>query len=383
MGKAKANAYAPRAYAPLYRAWTVSKYVSAHIRDKIQKAIQSGNTETVYRNRQKRITYMKTNVQLGRGGYGIVWTGYKRVNRRVARGLIAIKQSKWIEDLKREFAVLKQLQKSPMIVRAHELLHTETKKATMIIDLVDGVPLSSLTTNPKVVYTPQLSRIFLQIALAIDGMHKKGIIHRDLHMGNIMYDPKKKKITLIDFGLAGYEFPARVDHITRAYIEEGPGRMQRMSRKTDIRDLGFIMAQLLFNADSIYDAIQTVVTATYGSVELRKMVTAMLNPDPVLRPNLSEVIQILRKYTNQTIKSTPPPVVQRITLKRRAISDHPLSMRQTKRRNISIRATPAPVAPIRASTDRISSHATIPPIPRTRSLKISSKRTSSRIPLMI
>lgn len=44
---------------------------------------------------------------------------------------------------------------------------------------------------------------------ALDYTHSMGIIHRDVKSGNIMVDPDKKQLRLIDWGLAEYYFPAK------------------------------------------------------------------------------------------------------------------------------------------------------------------------------
>ena len=46
-----------------------------------------------------------------------------------------------------------------------------------------------------------------EILKALDFCHSRGIMHRDIKPQNIMIDPKKKILRIIDWGLADFYFP--------------------------------------------------------------------------------------------------------------------------------------------------------------------------------
>ena len=48
----------------------------------------------------------------------------------------------------------------------------------------------------------QVKRLMLQLLGAIDHMHQRWYIHRDLKTSNLLYSSKEKKLAVCDFGLA-------------------------------------------------------------------------------------------------------------------------------------------------------------------------------------
>ena len=115
----------------------------------------------------------------------------------------------------------------PNIVRVHgfDRWPSPTSGALyLVMDFVEGVPLLQWRRNERPTVR-EVVRLFQTLALALDLMHRLGVVHRDLKSTNVLVAPRKDneeaaawKPVLVDFGLAR---PAFTTDVTREYVLVG------------------------------------------------------------------------------------------------------------------------------------------------------------------
>ncbi len=99
----------------------------------------------------------------------------------------------------REIAILREIS-HPNIVRLHEMVETE-KQIGIILEYASGGELFDYILNHRYLKDPAARRLFAQLVSGVGYLHKKGIVHRDLKLENLLLD-RNRNIIVTDFGFA-------------------------------------------------------------------------------------------------------------------------------------------------------------------------------------
>jgi serine/threonine protein kinase len=143
---------------------------------------------------------------IGEGGFGIVYMAEQQspVRRRVA--LKIIKPGMDTRQVLARFEAERQalaMMDHPNIARAFDAGETKSGRPYFVMELVRGVPITEYCDRNNVSVNDRLE-LFIQVCLAVQHAHQKGIIHRDIKPSNVLVTlhdgrPVPK---IIDFGVA-------------------------------------------------------------------------------------------------------------------------------------------------------------------------------------
>lgn len=145
---------------------------------------------------------------LGTGAYGKVFLVRKigGIDHNKLYAMKVLKKSticqkkKTAEHTKTERQVLESIEHSPFLVTMHYAFQTDSK-LHIILDYVSGGELFTHLYN-KEHFTEDEVRIYIaEIIVALEQLHKLGIIYRDIKLENILIDANGH-IVLTDFGLS-------------------------------------------------------------------------------------------------------------------------------------------------------------------------------------
>lgn len=163
-------------------------------------------------------------------------------------------------SLRHEYEILRDLY-LPGIVKVRGLVDTGLGVGLAMDDL-GGSNLAQAFQSAPVSLTLFLN-IAVQLAEALARLHESGIIHRDIHPGNIVWNPENEIATLCDFALArtlpalDLESPEpNALEGTLAYMSpERTGRTGRsVDGRTDLYSLGATFYQMLTGSPPFADA---------------------------------------------------------------------------------------------------------------------------------
>jgi serine/threonine-protein kinase len=160
------------------------------------------------------------------------------------------------------------------------------------MEYLEGQTLSELLRSVRPLPEPDAVKIASRICEALDYMHQRGVVHRDLKPQNIMLC-NDGTIRIMDFGIARAQGARRLTFVgftpamgTPDYMAPEQVRGSRGDQKTDIYSLGAILYEMTsgeppFGGDSAYVIMNARVTGDPAAP--RKL-------NPKLTPVLEEVI---------------------------------------------------------------------------------------------
>ncbi|XP_015429232.1 PREDICTED: ribosomal protein S6 kinase alpha-5 [Dufourea novaeangliae] len=160
---------------------------------------------------------------LGTGAYGKVFLVRKRTGTdagrlyamKVLKKASIVQKKKTTEHTKTERQVLEAVRDSPFLVTLHYAFQTDAK-LHLILDYVSGGELFTHLYQREH-FTEDEVRIYIgEVILALEHLHKLGIIYRDIKLENILLD-REGHVVLTDFGLSKEFLPHERDSNARAY----------------------------------------------------------------------------------------------------------------------------------------------------------------------
>lgn len=141
---------------------------------------------------------------LGEGEFGKVKLGWKRDGsiqvaiKLIRRETLGTNPSR-LPKIYREISILRDLA-HPNIVRLHEMVETD-RHIGIIMEYASGGELFDYILNNRYLKDNSARRLFAQLISGVGYLHKKGIVHRDLKLENLLLD-RNRNIIITDFGFA-------------------------------------------------------------------------------------------------------------------------------------------------------------------------------------
>lgn len=147
---------------------------------------------------------------LGEGEFGKVKLGWKKDGsiqvaiKLIRRETLGSNPSR-LPKIYREISILRDLS-HPNIVRLHEMVETD-RHIGIIMEYASGGELFDHILSNRYLKDNSARRLFAQLVSGVGYLHKKGIVHRDLKLENLLLD-RNRNIIITDFGFANTFDPA-------------------------------------------------------------------------------------------------------------------------------------------------------------------------------
>lgn len=282
--------------------------------------------------------------KIGEGGMGAVFSAaHEKTGRRAAIKFLTPNQSSGVEAWARFFneaRAVAHISHPGVITIYHDGVLEPDKIPYIIMEFLDGEPLSARFAAKGRVYCPVWMRYVRQIASAMAAVHAQGIVHRDLKMENVMLvrDPEVpggERVKILDFGIAklqqkhylpanaplGNSTPADIETVlvtahgvamgTPLYMSPQQfAGSQYLDGKADVYALGSMCYQLLTgnplfpetNFLALMDQhvhgkhVPLADRAPWLRRDIVALVESMLDKRPALRPTMQDVADALESW---------------------------------------------------------------------------------------
>ncbi|KAI0675644.1 kinase-like protein [Trametes maxima] len=190
--------------------------------------------------------------RIGGGRYSEVFEGVDSSNEDSC--VIKVLKPVAKKKIKREIKILRNLAGGPNVIRLMDIVHDGPSRSnSLVMEYVQA-------TDWKEMYSTltemEMKTYLFQLLTALDFVHSRGIIHRDVKPANIMFDRARRKLRLIDWGLAEFYHPGIELHIRVAsrYFK-GPELLvgyKHYDYSLDIWSVGCILAAMLFRRENFF-----------------------------------------------------------------------------------------------------------------------------------
>jgi serine/threonine protein kinase/tetratricopeptide (TPR) repeat protein len=251
--------------------------------------------------------------RLGTGGQGEVWRAHdpqrdEDIALKILRLAPGRAAAAW-DALRHEYDSASRLD-HPFILKVYE---PEREDGTFLLpmELATGGDLRRLRGANYLTIVP----VLLEVAQALEHAHERGVIHRDLKPGNVLFDARGR-VKLADFGVSGLALDPGTDSLIRGLspFTASPEQLrgEPPSPGDDIYGLGALAYELLsrrpphypnFDARRVQqEPVPPLVPAEQIPPQLHAVIARMLAKDARERQSsMREVIDDLDAALNDTL----------------------------------------------------------------------------------
>ncbi|XP_009581466.1 ribosomal protein S6 kinase alpha-5 isoform X1 [Calonectris borealis] len=172
---------------------------------------------------------------------------------KVLKKATIVQKAKTTEHTRTERQVLEHIRQSPFLVTLHYAFQTDTK-LHLILDYINGGELFTHLSHRERFSENEVQIYIGEIVLALEHLHKLGIIYRDIKLENILLD-SDGHVVLTDFGLSkefltdenerAYSFCGTIEYMAPDIVRGGD---TGHDKAVDWWSVGVLMYELLTGA---------------------------------------------------------------------------------------------------------------------------------------
>ena len=257
---------------------------------------------------------------LGRGGFGSVYRAVQlnMGNRPVALKVLRKDLSSSLEQIGRfqREAQAASLLQHPNTIKVFDFGQTDDGDLFMVVELLDGEPLSRLIARERFLPAERAVRVACQVLRSLAEAHDRGIVHRDIKPDNIFIQNVRGEqdlVKVLDFGVAKLATTSEGGTLTRsgavlgspAYMAPEQALGKVVDHRVDLYATGVMLYEMLsgrlpFDGTQVMQLLAAHVVSPVPplaalapvSEALAAVVHRCLEKDPDRRPQTADALRL-------------------------------------------------------------------------------------------
>jgi tRNA A-37 threonylcarbamoyl transferase component Bud32 len=264
---------------------------------------------------------------LGKGATSLVYLARERALGRLV-AIKVLRRAKADDEtarrrFEREARTAASISEHPDVVAVHRYGRLKDDTPYLVMRYVKGRTMEERLAAEGRLPNDHAREVLLRVASALAAAHERGIVHRDVRPGNVLWDDEAERAYLSDFGIAAILATSGMDssRITQTgqlvgdprYLSPEQLQDEELTEQSDIYGLG-ILGYELFTGQGPYEAsnnaewIRAHLMGVPRNVrdiradvpnDVADLLLRCLSREPNHRPRAADVVRIL---------STPAPV---------------------------------------------------------------------------
>jgi len=220
--------------------------------------------------------------KIAEGGFAIIY----QAKHMLLDELACLKQCKVQSDdynelLRQEAKILWKLSEHHSIPHAKDFMQAPDGSDILVLSYIDGKTIDDMIPAGKRIHSEDSCWIAGRLLEALYYCHYNGVVHSDIKPGNIIVEPKKHDIKLIDFGLSAYKPKSTTKPLgyTEAFVAPEIIDGKPPIPESDLYGAGLVLTYLL-GGDP-----WTKTLPDHVPRELKEFCNDLTRFDPMQRPN--------------------------------------------------------------------------------------------------
>ncbi|VDM42920.1 unnamed protein product [Toxocara canis] len=243
---------------------------------------------------------------VGRGAHGVCWLCRRKDD--VFRQTVIVKTVS-LDGLtpEEETAIMGNYSYGGYRDYRNEFQRPQTENVlSIVMQYAEGGTMDKMISDQKGVFfsEQQVLNYFTQVAIGLEYMHSKQILHRDLKTQNILLNKKRTIVKLSDFGISkelSTRSLASTVVGTPNYLSPEICEGRAYNQKSDLWALGCVLYELCelgraFDGENLPSIVMKITRGKHGpisehwSAELKRLIESLLDLNENKRPLLKEIL---------------------------------------------------------------------------------------------